>query len=368
VLIDPRDGDVRYVGMTVRSLEARLKSHLKDHDKKFHRGYWIRELRSLGIEPVIKLLEEVSESQGSSAERRWIKYYRAQGARLVNGNDGGQGGQRGAAVSEETREKLRLAAIKQFQDPEYRAAVSLVHTGKTISEEHRAIVGTAATRRWVEWRAAGGVTSEETRKKIRAAARGRTPHAQTAEARAKVAAAKKRADVPDELVLRLRDEESLTWMEIGRRVGMSGTGVHQRYDRIKNAQEARVAEEDSLPDVQFAVYPQRTCREPQTPDGFVDHVCLLPELHPGPCCPSTSAQAIKRRQLWEQAHPGWEQMARDPDPFAPFNGIPGVVLWSPSTRLPSSRCACGCARRARLPHRISRASPSLPHRRRGASR
>lgn len=74
-----------------------------------------------------------------------------------------------------------------------------------------------------------------------------------------------------------------------------------------------MAEED-LPEVKFAEYPQRSCRLVETTDGFTDHACMLPEEHPGPHCPNTR-EGIRRRQLWERGHPGWQAMARDPDPF-----------------------------------------------------
>lgn len=80
---------------------------------------------------------------------------------------------------------------------------------------------------------------------------------------------------------------------------------------------------DELPGVKFAEYPQRSCRISQTPDGLVDHACRLPELHPGPCCPNTR-EGITRRAAWEAAHPGWERMTRDADPFADFTKLPGA--------------------------------------------
>ena len=82
---------------------------------------------------------------------------------------------------------------------------------------------------------------------------------------------------------------------------------------------------DELPEVRFAEHPQRTCREPQTPDGLIDHFCSLAELHPGPHCPRTLPGAIRRRAAWEAANPGWEKMAGQGDPFADFTKIQGVV-------------------------------------------
>ena len=78
---------------------------------------------------------------------------------------------------------------------------------------------------------------------------------------------------------------------------------------------------DNLPEVKFAEHPERSCREPVTEDGLIDHWCALPEFHPGPHCPRTLQAAIDRRQQWEKDHPGWGQMNREADPFATFEQI-----------------------------------------------
>jgi hypothetical protein len=74
--------------------------------------------------------------------------------------------------------------------------------------------------------------------------------------------------------------------------------------------------------VEPAEYPQRQCRQPVSEDGLIDHFCNLPELHPGPCAPSSSPAALERRKTWEEANPGWEKMISSHDPFADFT-IPG---------------------------------------------
>jgi hypothetical protein len=74
--------------------------------------------------------------------------------------------------------------------------------------------------------------------------------------------------------------------------------------------------DEELPGVRFAEFPQRSCREPVTDDGLIDHWCDLANLHPGPCCPKTLASAIRRRQEWERDNPGWETLAAQDDPFA----------------------------------------------------
>jgi len=69
--------------------------------------------------------------------------------------------------------------------------------------------------------------------------------------------------------------------------------------------------------ITYAEFPKRKCRQPvQSQDGLIDHFCDLPEMHPGPDCPSTLPWAIARREAWEKANPGWEKMAADDDPFA----------------------------------------------------
>jgi hypothetical protein len=74
--------------------------------------------------------------------------------------------------------------------------------------------------------------------------------------------------------------------------------------------------EQPLPEIRFAEWPQRRCRQPMTADGLIDHWCDLAELHPGPCCPRTHAPSIRQRHQWEQANPGWEKLRSHDDPFA----------------------------------------------------
>lgn len=69
------------------------------------------------------------------------------------------------------------------------------------------------------------------------------------------------------------------------------------------------------PEVAYAEYPVRRCRQPVTEDGLIDHFCELPDMHPGPCCPRNLPSAVRRRQEWEAANPGWQAMAGPEDPF-----------------------------------------------------
>jgi hypothetical protein len=73
--------------------------------------------------------------------------------------------------------------------------------------------------------------------------------------------------------------------------------------------------------VKFAEFPQRKCREQFMVQEHVDLSCDLPEGHPGPPASRSSVLSIERRERWESEHEGWEQMARNDDPF---QGIPGA--------------------------------------------
>lgn len=73
--------------------------------------------------------------------------------------------------------------------------------------------------------------------------------------------------------------------------------------------------------ITWAEFPGRKCREAFTLDGYVDHVCELPEHHAGPPASKSSQLSIDRRETWQENNPGWEQMQRTDDPF---RGIPNV--------------------------------------------
>lgn len=75
-----------------------------------YKNNWIKNLKKRNLEPVIKILESFEESEDindilNEAEKKWIKYYRKQGARLTNVTDGGCG-VLGYKHTEETKKKI----------------------------------------------------------------------------------------------------------------------------------------------------------------------------------------------------------------------------------------------------------------------
>jgi hypothetical protein len=84
-LVDPRDNAVRYVGRTYLPAK-RLSSHRQNVNETRAKTAWVEELQTLGLEPQMRTLEVVSESEFVlERELRWIYHYLGAGARLTNG-------------------------------------------------------------------------------------------------------------------------------------------------------------------------------------------------------------------------------------------------------------------------------------------
>ena len=108
-LIDPRTGEVRYVGKTTKKLTYRLMNgHMQDSSRT-HKTNWIKSLKKEGLLPEIKLVK-ICESEGrcNYAEEFYIKLLgRADKSKgiLVNATDGGED-TTGRILSEETKRKI----------------------------------------------------------------------------------------------------------------------------------------------------------------------------------------------------------------------------------------------------------------------
>ena len=89
-LCDPGTGDVRYVGKTAKGLRNRVRGHAGGAMRggRTHKDNW---LRSIDYEPRGVVLALGLPEQLDDLERRWITALRAEGARLTNLTDGGEG-------------------------------------------------------------------------------------------------------------------------------------------------------------------------------------------------------------------------------------------------------------------------------------
>ena len=87
-LQDPRDGQIRYVGKSVRPRE-RLNAHIHHAnrgDRKYHVYAWIRSLLINGVRPEQVILEWCTEETWQAAERKWIGQF----GDLCNLSEGGE--------------------------------------------------------------------------------------------------------------------------------------------------------------------------------------------------------------------------------------------------------------------------------------
>jgi hypothetical protein len=108
-LVDPRDGQWRYIGKSCRGLK-RPEEHLRPSYLKAstRKNAWMKSLVAQGLMYETVVLEEFgSAGELDDAEREWIAEARRVGVRLVNGTDGGDGTAGGRwSWTEESRANL----------------------------------------------------------------------------------------------------------------------------------------------------------------------------------------------------------------------------------------------------------------------
>jgi len=82
----PLLGMVRYVGITMQSLNKRLQGHVRGDSGTKRKNDWIEALKQHDLKPVIALVSEApNEQQAKRAEMQYILHYIQQGYPLVNG-------------------------------------------------------------------------------------------------------------------------------------------------------------------------------------------------------------------------------------------------------------------------------------------
>lgn len=104
-LKDPVTDKIRYVGKS-KAPKERLRKHLNSPRERTHRIHWIRSLQTQGLKPVLEIIDEVPVEEWPQWEVAYIQYYIEEGCSLVNGSLGGEGGH---SPSEETRRKISEA-------------------------------------------------------------------------------------------------------------------------------------------------------------------------------------------------------------------------------------------------------------------
>lgn len=104
VLRDPRNLEIRYVGVT-NDPKSRIRKHLSvaKRERRTYKDKWICSLLNLSMFPIYETIE-ITENW-KERECFWISEYRKSGYRLTNLTDGGEGATN-RVVSNETREKI----------------------------------------------------------------------------------------------------------------------------------------------------------------------------------------------------------------------------------------------------------------------
>lgn len=155
-LCEPGTRTVRYIGQTV-DFKKRFRNHCNQSvNGQNPLGDWLRSLE--GRRPEMIVLSEVPECEWGDEEQRYIRAARMLGMRLVNSTDGGEGllgfhfseetkmkkSRRfsgagnpmfGKPVSSETRERLSVASLEAWKNPEMRAEASRRRTGRQHTPE-----------------------------------------------------------------------------------------------------------------------------------------------------------------------------------------------------------------------------------------
>lgn len=178
-LHDPDTLEVRYVGFTSKSLEDRIKKHIRcSSEEHTHKSRWIKSIIRNGKIPAILLVENVFTENWKERERFWISHFRKAGCDLTNSCDGGEGV---INPSDEARLKMRAAKVGKKFSEETRSKMSSARRGVARTPETRAKIGKAARNRSPETMeklrkaSTGRIHSDETRQKLSELHKKRTP-------------------------------------------------------------------------------------------------------------------------------------------------------------------------------------------------
>lgn len=142
------------MGKTVRTAEHRLKGHLRTaREGRTHVSTWIR---SLDEPPVVRVLEECPRDELNERERYWIAKLKADGAKLCNHTEGGDGGasdrgpwNKGIPQTPEVKAKLAAAHRGLKASPETRAKMRVSRAKRPpASAETRARMAAARRAFW----------------------------------------------------------------------------------------------------------------------------------------------------------------------------------------------------------------------------
>ncbi len=162
-LVCPISNEIRYIGKSDNP-RKRLQEHLNER-RHNHRGNWIQGLRVQGLAPILIILEETDADLWQECERRHIAAARAQGYRLTNQTNGGEGGGiLGRILSTTSRERIANAQRGRKRSPAANEKISAYQRQKRLSDETKQRISEA--RKGIQF-------SQETIEKLQRAATGK---------------------------------------------------------------------------------------------------------------------------------------------------------------------------------------------------
>jgi hypothetical protein len=95
-LLDPNTYEVRYIGLTTRDIDTRLKEHFRPYKLKEcnYKNSWLKSLIKKGQIPLIKIVQQwecIEVLELTKAEIYWVDYFKKIGCPLTNLTIGGEG-------------------------------------------------------------------------------------------------------------------------------------------------------------------------------------------------------------------------------------------------------------------------------------
>jgi group I intron endonuclease len=146
-LVDPRNGEIRYVGKSSNGLK-RPKAHFYPSSReklKLPVYHWINKLIKLGMTPTIEILEESQACALPHVKMYYINLCKKEGNRLLNMTDGGEG-TTGRKVSEKTKNKLSLLYKGRKLTEEQKKKIKISKIGKKLTEQQKLNIAKSSPR------------------------------------------------------------------------------------------------------------------------------------------------------------------------------------------------------------------------------
>ena len=129
-LIDPRTNEARYVGKTWQPTAARLSQHIAHRARRrTPTTCWVKNVLASGNKPQMMVLETCRRADWREAEKFWIEYMRALGARLTNLYPGGDGPD-GIQLSEDHKRKIGIKSVGRRLSDAAKEKISRANKGR----------------------------------------------------------------------------------------------------------------------------------------------------------------------------------------------------------------------------------------------